>query len=203
MRVFVSWSKEPSKTVAEALRNWLPDVIQNIEPFMSAADISAGARWSPEIAQQLTDTKVGIICVTPQNQGETWLNFEAGALSKTVSETFVCPYLIGISKADLVGPMTQFQAKTANKAETWELMKTLNSALPLDSQLTDDRLHRQFDRAWPELEQKLSSLPAPQVQEHRSVTEMLAEVLGHVRSIRYQEPATEAEREANEGIFPS
>jgi len=94
-----------------------------------------------------------------------------------------------------------FQAKTANKAETWELMKTLNSALPLDSQLTDDRLHRQFDRAWPELEQKLSSLPAPQVQEHRSVTEMLAEVLGHVRSIRYQEPATEAEREAMKEYF--
>ena len=57
-----------------------------------------------EIAKALDETKFGVFCVTPENQGEPWLNFEAGALSKTVTErTYVCAYLIELGQLMLQG----------------------------------------------------------------------------------------------------
>jgi hypothetical protein len=48
MKVFISWSGAQSKAAAHALKEWLPDVIQNLSPWMSDLDIAAGRRWSPE-----------------------------------------------------------------------------------------------------------------------------------------------------------
>jgi hypothetical protein len=63
MKIFISWSKEPSKQIAEALAEWLPDVIQSLKPWVSR-EIPAGSRWNTEIANELSSTKFGIICVT-------------------------------------------------------------------------------------------------------------------------------------------
>jgi hypothetical protein len=127
MRIFISWSREPSRTVAEALRDWLPDVIQTLDPWMSSMDIPAGARWNTEIAEALAPTKIGILCVTQENQQEPWVLFEAGALAKTVKDALVCPYLIQMHAADLKeGPLTQFQVKLADRKGTFELLSTIN-----------------------------------------------------------------------------
>ena len=83
MKVFISWSGERSRSIAEALREWLPDVIQAVKPWLSAEDIDKGARWSSDLAHELEDAHVGVICLTPENLEEPWIHFEAGALSKT------------------------------------------------------------------------------------------------------------------------
>src|ERR1700749_560604 len=67
MKVFISWSGTRSRAVANALHPWLPDVLQQMEPWMSQRDIGAGARWSQELDEQLESTQFGIICVTPEN----------------------------------------------------------------------------------------------------------------------------------------
>ena len=64
MKVFISWSGERSKQVAVAIREWLPMILQYVEPWMSEADISAGDRWSVELSKQLEESGFGIICLT-------------------------------------------------------------------------------------------------------------------------------------------
>ncbi len=89
MKVFISWSGPRSAAVAEALRYWLPKVIQALEPWMSADDIEKGTRWRSGIATELEQSSVGIICLTRENLDSTWIHFEAGALSKQQKSTYV------------------------------------------------------------------------------------------------------------------
>lgn len=93
MKVFISWSGEKSKAVAHALREFIPDVIQSVKPWMSDADIRAGECWSNAVAKELQESSFGIICLTADNLMAPWILFEAGALAKTISETYVCPYV--------------------------------------------------------------------------------------------------------------
>ena len=187
MKVFISWSKEPSKTVAKALSEWLPTIIQVVKPWMSAEDIAAGSRWNSTISSELAVTSFGIICVTPQNQHEPWIQFEAGALAKAIgptdssSESFVCPYLIGMPKSSLTGPLTAFQSVEATREDTLQLLKSINNAI--EQPLSERVLQNSFDRGWGELEAKLKELPTGESaqQPHRRPEEMLAEILEIVR----------------------
>jgi TIR domain len=110
MKVFLSWSGTRSKFIAEALRWWLPRVIQSVRPWMSDEDISAGSRWLSNVSSELSEAKLGIICVTPENKNNPWLLFEAGALSKVIDQAHVCPFLIDLTPGQLAGPLSQFQA---------------------------------------------------------------------------------------------
>ena len=88
MQVFLSSSGERSKKVAELLSQWLPQVIQALEPFLSTT-IEKGRRWNTEIAERLADAPVGIVCVTRDNRRAPWLLFEAGAMAKP-KDGYVC-----------------------------------------------------------------------------------------------------------------
>ncbi len=184
MKVFISWSGDLSGSVAQALREWLPNVIQAIEPWMSTEDIGKGARWSAEIAAELNDTKVGILCVTRDNLESPWLNFEAGALSKTIDRTFVCPYLVGLKPSDLRGPLVQFQATEATQPDTRKLVGTLNRALG-DDALTENQVDKAFSFLWPELEKALGDLKKRVVpsKPDRPQKEILEEILETVREL--------------------
>lgn len=61
MKLFLSWSGETSHKVALVFRDWLPSVLQYIEPYVSSEDIDKGARWSTDIAHELEDSSYGII----------------------------------------------------------------------------------------------------------------------------------------------
>src|SRR5262249_25941930 len=86
MRVFISWSGDRSRLVAEALKEWLPAVIQTLEPWVSSVDIAKGTRSLEEIHLQLRDSEFGIICLTPENLKAEWIHFEAGAIAKALTE---------------------------------------------------------------------------------------------------------------------
>jgi hypothetical protein len=52
MKVFISWSGDSGKAVAEILYAWLPSALQAVKPFFSPDDIAKGARWSSEVADR-------------------------------------------------------------------------------------------------------------------------------------------------------
>lgn len=190
MKIFMSWSGPRSKIVAERLRDWLPDVISNISIWVSSADIDAGARWNHEVQRELGETQFGVLCLTRSNMVAPWLLFEAGALAKGVEKSHVCPYLIDLQPAEIPpGPLTQFQAKRADRHGTWDLVKTINSSLGAAG-VAEDRLLRRFEAQWSSLESSLASLPteagtAPPV---RTSEEKLDEILELVRTTARREP---------------
>ncbi len=186
MEIFISWSGERSKAVAILLKRWIPDVIQQISLWVSYVDINAGARWNNEIQERLSKVKFGIICLTGENTTAPWILFEAGALAKTLEDTYVCPFLIDLKPSDIPdGPLAQFQAKTATREGTWELLLSINAALK-EERLSDDKLKRAFDRCWPELEAELSSLPADSRNERgsRSLDDKIEEILMMMREFK-------------------
>lgn len=162
MKVFISWSKDRSGHIARALSEWLPAVVQAPTYWMSQNDIHAGTRWYLEINSELSETDFGIICVTPENQHEPWLMFEAGALAKTITDrTFVVPYLIDMRPGELSLPLSEFHAVEADKPGTLELVKSINFALRRNQQrnLPDNHLNSIFEDAWKRLDKSLKALP--------------------------------------------
>ena len=184
MDIFISWSGKRSRAFAEALRDWLPMIINAARPFLSSSDIDKGARWSTEIAARLEKAKAGIICLTPSNMQSEWILFEAGALSKTLADTYVCTLLIDMKPTDVKGPLSQFQATTASKEDMLQLVKTLYSKLG-ESGVQVAQLEKAFKLMWPELSAQIQTLPeevgakAP----GRSAEDMLDELLGLVRNL--------------------
>ena len=184
MRVFISWSGSRSEYFAVALRQWLRDVNSMIDAWVSAADIEAGERWGAAVDQQLSQTSVGILCLTRENCTAPWMLFEAGALAKAVSSARVCPLLIDLEPTDIpAGPLTRFQAKGANRAGVFDVLNTINHAME-QGRLSDGQLARVFERWWPDLDKAIRAIPPPaQAPVERPSDDMLKEVLEHVRTL--------------------
>ena len=157
MKVFISWSGEPSKAVATALRGWLPKVIQSVKPWMSERDIAKGTRWSDRINEQLADVKTGIVCLTPDNLVAPWILFESGAMAKSLDGAYVCPYLFRLEPSAVEWPLAQFNLTKAEKADTLKLLMTINSALG-DQKLSPNVLEAVFEKFWPDLDSELSAI---------------------------------------------
>ena len=173
MKVFLSWSGHKSHQVAIALRDWIPSVIQSITPYVSSEDIDKGTRWSTDIAKELADSSFGILCVTKDNLDEPWLMFEAGALSKMMDKSYVCPFLFDIKMAEIKeGPILQFQTTKYEKEDIKKLLITLNKCCG-ETCLKDDQLSKTFEVWWPTLKSALDAI-ADEKQDDKSPTKKSA-----------------------------
>lgn len=186
MKVFISWSGEQSRRIAEVLSDWLPKANQSVRPFYSPDDIAKGTRWQNEIAKELQSTALGLLCLTPTNFEAPWISFEAGALSTTVDEARVCPILFGFETTELTGPLVQFNHAKFGKVEMKRVMSMLNAQLG-DTALAPKTFDSVFEMWWPELDsqikQELERAPAEVDRKQRSQRELLEEVLTLVRGL--------------------
>ena len=188
MKVFISWSGPISREVAVALRDWLPSVIQAVEPYVSSEDIDPGVRWGVGIAGQLDDTEFGVLCVTRNNVTAPWLNFEAGALSKSVERSRVVPFLIDLSPSEIPrGPLAQFQAVRPTFVDMFRLVRGMND---LCGAVSPERLQEAVEVWWPRLEESLAVLrertvtSVEGVRPQRSTDDMLGELLEITRGLQ-------------------
>ncbi len=178
MKVFFSWSGNRSKKFAEELSYWLKRVIQTVQPWVSNQDISAGSRWSTEIGNSLAGHDIGIICVTPENMEASWINFEAGALSKLFDQSRVCPVLFGMLPGQLKGPLSVFQASTCDKEGMWKLVQNLND-LQGDLKIEDVVLQDSFKLRWPDFETRMKTVSEIDVGNTRESLDNVLDALQH------------------------
>jgi TIR domain len=201
VKVFISWSGDRSKALAEELRDWLPTIVQSLEPFISTQDVPLGGRGLNVLASELQDCSFGIVCLTQENKQGPWIHFEAGALSKVIDTSRVVPLLLDLKVSDLTGPLVQFQAVSIEDRDgVFSLVKAL--AEHSDPPIAEARLHRLFDAFWPDLEEKVSYLRdsgnTAQSQEVRSEREILEEILLLTRSAERQLASTATARTREE-----
>lgn len=201
MKMFISWSTPHAQVVAEALRDWLKDMIHALEPFVSSLDIAKGERGLAVIARELEGASHGIICVSRANQSAPWLNFEAGAISKQVEKSRVFPVLIDLPGSDLQGPLREFQyTELFSEKDMLRLVESIWDTCP-DSNISLIQLQKNFARLWPELMDALDEVkrtpstvePAPS-QEARSAEDKLDELLGLARQNQRRIDSLEAAR---------
>jgi len=190
VKVFISWSGERSRVIADGIRQLIGDVLQNAQPFMSAHDIEPGERWVDRLDHELRETFFGIVCLTPENLNSTWIHYECGALRKQVEKSRVCPILFEVgSPTDVVGPLLQFQTTFLDKENLSKIIQSINRSLETSQRLEEERLTRTFQKFWPDFKTKyLDRIPeiidVAKVQ--RSERDLLEEALILLRQLPKQ-----------------
>lgn len=186
MKVFISWSGDRSKQVAELLDDWIQCVIQAVDPWMSSKDIDRGALWFTEISDQLANTSIGIICLTKENKNKPWILFESGALAKGLSSNRVCTFLIDLAPTDLENPLAQFNHTFPTRDSIWELVRTINLTLK-EKALKESILAKVFDTYWEQFETDFKNIikntPEAEKAIKRNDNDIMLDVLSTVRML--------------------
>jgi hypothetical protein len=179
-KVFISWSGELSRKLAEALRHWLPGVLQFVKPYFTPEDIEKGTRWGSDIVTELESSEIGVLCLTNNNTASPWMLFEAGALSKSLDKSKVCTVLFGIEATDVKGPLTIFQHTKFQKDDFRKLVKAINAAGG-EAKLDDTVFDSVFEMWWPRLEEEITAILSGHDEKdeapNRSERDMLEEIL--------------------------
>ena len=195
MKVFISWSKDRSKLVAELFSGWIKCVIQSVQPWISSQDIQDGELWFPGINKQLAQVSTGVIFITQENKNEPWILFEAGGLAKGLEKNRVVLFLVDLTPDDLlIGPLASFNQTRHDKEGVKRLVNNINQwvASPLDPKTLDSV----FEKFWPDFEKQFheiisasKSVPitvtttsAP-ADDYSQNNDLLKEILKTVRSL--------------------
>jgi len=183
MKIFISWSGTRSQALAQTLREWLPLVLDYVEPWVSDTDIAAGDRWAQAIGTELEASNFGIICITPENLTSPWVLFEAGALAKSMQDGKVIPLLFGLEFSDITDPLAQFQAKKVDQAGLGEVIQAIEKVS--DNKNREDLIRRRFNGLWPDFEKMVEEIPkrAPTEKHARQPSEILEELVTGVRGL--------------------
>lgn len=177
IKVFISWSGARSRQVAEALHGWLPLVINNVSPWISTKGVAPGQLTIGEVLKNLEEMELGIICLTPENRGSTWLHFEAGILSKLRGESRVCTYLFDLEPVTLERPLSEFQHSRANEVGTRGLVHAINEIQERGEVIPEDQLDTAFNNLYPLLREKLNGVAPGSPAAPRPDRELLEEIL--------------------------
>lgn len=185
--VFISWSGEVSRNIAHAVQDWLSTTIQAASPFVSDKNIDAGDRGLEEISNQLDRIRTGIICLTNQNQGSSWINYGAGALSKRVPDkSYVICLLFDLEPGQVRYPLATFQNGPISEEYMFSVARTVNKSL--GNPLNETKLEATFKLTWPALAletEKIRTWNAQQVMEEvepvRTPEDMFEEIVVAIR----------------------
>jgi len=186
IKVFISWSGELSGKLAEEIHNWLPNMLQAVKPYCTLNDLEKGVKWDSEISKELDASQIGLLCLTRDNMNNPWILYEAGALSKKMDKSRVCPILFGLEPTDLKGPLTTFQTTKFIKDDFKKLVSTINNSSE-EPKLQSSNLNKVFEKWWPELEEKIKDILTSQkkgpMEDPRTDRDIFIEILELTRML--------------------
>jgi hypothetical protein len=183
MRIFISWSGERSKKVAEALKIFLEGVIPASQPWVSSQDTLAGSAWFGVLTKELGQSDFGLLCLTAGTAIAPWIAFEAGALSLKLGEERVCPFLLDVDTKHLRNlglPYYLFNAVPSSKEGARKLVDSVLNLLPENEQLEGRRIEANFKAFWPDLSKAIKL--AKKGKEPLSESERLLSAMEHQRA---------------------
>ena len=186
MKVFISWSGDRGSKIGEVFTKYTRYIIPDAEIFFSQ-DAERGIRWFDEIAKELDETDIGIVCLTRDNLDSHWMLFESGALAKKMEHTRLLTFLFDLKPSDVDGPLAFFNHSKNNKGGIRKLYETLNNQCE-DSWDVHD-FERIFNQWWPEIKKELDTIPKEEIVDEEPVREdreILEEILNNVRFERKQ-----------------
>jgi|ERR1035437_7560321 hypothetical protein len=186
-RIFISWSGHCSRAVGEALKNWLPNLFQFVDVWISTEDLNKGTRWQSEVVKVLQTSRFGIVCLTPDNLTSAWLLFEAGAISN-LPQSSVFTFLHRLEYPEVKQPLEMFNHTTSTKADVRKMVVSLNAELG-EAAVKETILGNVFEKFWPDLETQLAGIEThahpgglePIAAPHTSDAETIREILTIVR----------------------
>jgi len=155
MKVFISWSGEKSKAVAELFKVWLKSVLQSVKPWVSTDGIERGQQWLSAINEEISTVNMGIICLTGENKNSPWILYECGSLAKGLSNSRIFTFLIDLRHNDIEMPLAQFNHTLPTKEDIYALISTINKYLvdPLEKNILDVS----FEALWAPFEKSFST----------------------------------------------
>lgn len=107
-KVFISWSGNVGKKIAEGLKETLFDH-SDLTAWVSSQDIETGGPWHQEIERALEGAQYAIGIMTRGASQRPWLNFEAGYLIGHLGN-----FRMLLFGEALSGPLSQYQAIDGN-----------------------------------------------------------------------------------------
>lgn len=153
--VFLSWSGEQSRKVAEAFRELFSSVFTpTIKSFISSKDISAGARSIGTLFEKLEQCNYGVCFINAENFRAPWIQFEVGALSKMTTDSQVMVLLLDENVINsLYGtPLGEFQHKLFNKEDIKSIFEEIIKIFGHNDD--KDSFLQRFDGGWDDFNNK-------------------------------------------------
>lgn len=185
MNLFISWSGEKSRKIADIFCDLLPQIINYITPWYSPQSIEAGSIWDSAINKAL-QTDFGLVILTEENKEKPWILFESGALSKGLDNSRLFTFLVDLAPNDLLhNPLTKFNHTVNNRESIFKLINTINNNLG-DIKLNESTLDKVFLRIYPEIETRIDEVLKSiktVATKPPSTAEVLNEVLDNVRDL--------------------
>lgn len=159
MRIFISWSKESSRSIALALQEFVSDFFRSrsLDFYVSATNILPGEGWLESIKSGIRESEMCILILTDENEFSRWAHFEAGAVAFNTKSTNVIPLLFTTRDMDSRSPLRQFQFLKNNDGDILKLLTLIKTNGKLRG-VKKDQLKNRFDELYPSFQKRVSGI---------------------------------------------
>lgn len=157
MKIFLMCSGSSSLQVARALHQFLESIVYDVEYYLYTESIEPGTLWDPALVKSLSESPVGIACMTPDSLRSDWIHFESGSIASAARDrSRVIPFLVGVRVEDLSTPLKRFSALSTSEDDVRKLVQVVNALRP--SPAPSEALTRLFGKFYPDFADSLKSV---------------------------------------------